>query len=82
MKSSNNISAGYVTSALDWKESLKDMYSLLMNSKNDMGIFTNCKNFNFKNHKKMLMTSLSSNIAILRKTFDLKIKFLPYSICS
>jgi hypothetical protein len=82
MKSSNNINAGYVTSALDWKESLKDMYSLLMNSKSDMGIFTNCKNFNFKNHKKMLMTSLSSNIATLQKTFDLNENVSTYSICA
>jgi hypothetical protein len=51
MKSSNNINAAYVTSALAWMDILNNMCNLSMKARTDLDISTGCQLIIFKNYK-------------------------------
>jgi hypothetical protein len=78
MKNSKNINAAYVTSALAWKDILKDMCNLCMKARSDLDISTACQLINFKNYKESVHDKLKQHHCnIATKTFDLKKIFKP-----
>ena len=69
MKSSNNINAAYVTSALAWEDILKDMCNLCMKARTDLDISTACQLINFKNYKESVHEKLKQHHWNIAKDF-------------
>jgi hypothetical protein len=61
MKSSNNINAAYVTSALAWMDILNNMCNLCMKARTDLEISTACQPIIFMNYKERVHNKLKQH---------------------